>query len=712
MFGSAITFANPALWYAASAATVPIILHLVLRTRARRVVLPTMQFVKLSHQVSRARLRLRQLLLLAMRIAALLLIISLLAGTQVVLGGGRGGSEVLPMALVVAIDNSASMSYKEAGRSHLAWGKLLARQMVEELPDGSQVAMVSPALGQGASPGGSATNPGGLGTDRALVGRQIDEIPQSYQSLRVDSPLRQALAMLARSTLPRRAVLLITDRTAAAWTGVEAQDLAAEANDAAIYVPDCWQGPPANVALGPVRLSQAICPLGASVQADTTVSAVGISGPALVELHLEGKTIDQRGVSLTPGASGAPVSFRLTPEAPGVLDYSIHLAAPDALECDNARYFSLVAEPLKTMLVVREAAAAGDDTTAFIMSNAVAPAGQTAGRLVEARTIWAAALAGEDLRQVALVMLAGIRRLPAGQWDRLGGYIAEGGRLWIVPEDGLDVADYSCPAAKTLLPVELRGIETLAEPMGVGPAGATEQYLSPFVGTANPPLSEIVCHKRLRASGGAGRVVLAFADGVPAIAERRVGTGRVLWWAVSPARSWSNLASDRLAQLPILARQAAATLLFDRPGPVDCYCGEPVRLRLPEGPIETAGLRDPAGVAQKARVDPASGVAVVEPDRPGRWYADLAGPAGKATQPFTVNVDPVESDLRLLSYDELRQRLGGRTLVSAADPQTLLRGGGRALRLARLDWPLALAATLLLIGESFLANRFYRQAGK
>jgi hypothetical protein len=77
-----------------------------------------------------------------------------------------------------------------------------------------------------------------------------------------------------------------------------------------------------------------------------------------------------------------------------------------------------------------------------------------------------------------------------------------------------------------------------------------------------------------------------------------------------------------------------------------------------------------------------------------------------------VNVDPVESDLRLLSYDELRQRLGGRTLVSAADPQTLLRGGGRALRLARLDWPLALAATLLLIGESFLANRFYRQAGK
>jgi hypothetical protein len=491
MFGSAITFANPALWYAASAATVPIILHLVLRTRARRVVLPTMQFVKLSHQVSRARLRLRQLLLLAMRIAALLLIISLLAGTQVVLGGGRGGSEVLPMALVVAIDNSASMSYKEAGRSHLAWGKLLARQMVEELPDGSQVAMVSPALGQGASPGGSATNPGGLGTDRALVGRQIDEIPQSYQSLRVDSPLRQALAMLARSTLPRRAVLLITDRTAAAWTGVEAQDLAAEANDAAIYVPDCWQGPPANVALGPVRLSQAICPLGASVQADTTVSAVGISGPALVELHLEGKTIDQRGVSLTPGASGAPVSFRLTPEAPGVLDYSIHLAAPDALECDNARYFSLVAEPLKTMLVVREAAAAGDDTTAFIMSNAVAPAGQTAGRLVEARTIWAAALAGEDLRQVALVMLAGIRRLPAGQWDRLGGYIAEGGRLWIVPEDGLDVADYSCPAAKTLLPVELRGIETLAEPMGVGPAGC--RRLSATSGCALPAAPAAWC---------------------------------------------------------------------------------------------------------------------------------------------------------------------------------------------------------------------------
>jgi hypothetical protein len=123
-------------------------------------------------------------------------------------------------------------------------------------------------------------------------------------------------------------------------------------------------------------------------------------------------------------------------------------------------------------------------------------------------------------------------------------------------------------------------------------------------------------------------------------------------------------------------------------------------------------LRDPAGVPQSARLDSAAGVAIAEPDRPGRWFADLTGPAGKATEQFTANVDPVESDLHLLSADEMSQRLGGRTVLTDTDIHTLARGGGRASRQARLDWPLALAAALLLIGESYLANRFYRSVGK
>lgn len=707
MFGAWFTFANPAVWYAASAVAVPIVLHLVLRTRTRRVVLPTLQFVKLSHQVSRARQKLRRLLLLAMRIAAILLIIALLAGTQVVHGGGRIVGAV-PVALVVVIDNSASMSYKEGGRSHLAWGKTIARQIVEDLPAGSQVALVGGAVDANGLPKAQLT------VDRSRVGRQIDEIPQTYRGGRLDSPLRQALGMLQEAPQQRRAVLLITDRTAAAWAGVNAADLA-EAADAAVFVPDCWQSAPANVALGPARLSQAICPIGSNVQVSTTVAAVGLGGPTVVELRLEGRTIDQRGVNVMAGAAAAPVMFRLSPETPGIMDYSIHLTAADALEADNARYFSVTAEKLKTMLVVREDGggdSGGTSTTAFVMANAVAPAAQTTGRLVQTRTISAARLVGEDLGDVALVMLAGIRRLPAGQWPRLEKYVTGGGRLWIVPNDGLDVADYASPAAKAVMPVEVRAVENVPQAVGVQLLTAPSLYLAPFKDAGNPPLSEIACRRRVLAGGGAGATVLAFADGAPAIAERRLGSGRVLWWGFSPSRTWSNLASDRLAQLPILARQAASTLLFDRPATLDCRCGETVRLKMPDGPLESAAVRDPAGVAQHGRVDPAASAAILEPDRPGRWRAELSGPAGKVSEQFTVNVDPSESDLRLLSYDQMSEFLGGRSVIAATDAQAIRRGGSGASRHIRLDWPLALAAALILIGESFLANRFYRQSGE
>ena len=700
-FGS-ITFANPAVWYAASAAAVPIILHLALRMRARRVVLPTMRFVLASQQASRARQKLRHLLLLAMRIAAVLLIVALLAGMQQVRGGAAGDAAG-PTALAVIIDNSASMSYQEQGRSHLAWGKALARQALENLPDGSQAAVLA---------AGAAGPRAGLLVDRGLVGRMIDEVGQSYAHLRLAPLLAEALATLADSPLPRKAVLLISDRTAAGWAGMEAADLAASA-EVPIHLPDCWQAPPANVALGEVRLAQRICPVGSAVELTVPVSAVGVSGPVMVELRQRGQpqALDQRGITLTGSTGAAAVEFTLTPRQPGPLEGSLHLAAGDALDIDNARYFCLEAVPVRTMLVVRGAGQGARDT-AFVMANAVAPAGSTLGRLVEPRTIEAAALDDQALHEAALVMLVGGPLLSPDQWQRLGRYVAGGGRLWLVPGDGLAPDDYSSAAALALLPVRPGAVEELSGPMGFMPppvAGASE-YLSPFDDAANPPLSEVQHARRVRVEAAPGAALLAFADGAAAMAERRVGAGRVLWWGFSPARSWSNLASGRLAQLPILARRCAWVLLLDRPAPPEGRPGQPIRLASPEGPLESVAVRDALGIEQPAGIDPGDGSVRFEPARPGHWRIELAGRSGRRTELLCVNVEPAESDLQLLEAGELARRLSPHPVLAGPRAGDVAHPAGAGPRRVPLDWPLALAAAALLIAESSLANRFYRQA--
>ncbi len=697
-----ITFASPTVLYAASAAAVPIIIHLVMRTKTRRVLLPTLRFVKLSYQSSRASQKLRHWLLLAMRIAAMLLLVALLAGMQITRDSGVKISAAAPTALAIIIDNSGSMACRQGDKTNLAWAKEVARRAVDDLPASSQAAVLVAGDGEEESKAG-------LLVDRVLMARMIEDVPQTYRYIRLSNQMKRALALLAESNLPRKAVLVLTDRTPAAWAGAAAEDYTL-APEAEIHVPDCWQSPPVDVAVGPVTISQPVCAVGTSVEVNTQISAEGYRGPMVVELRAEGKTVDQHGINLTGGVGSVPVKLRLCPQGAGLLHCSVNIAVADGLEVDNARYFNLTAEPPRTMLVV--GSGGGDDSTAFIMSSAVAPAGQISGRLVQPVRITGKELAGRNLGDAALIMLAGSERLGQQQWEHLRQYVMQGGKLWLVPGDSVDVADYSCPPATAILPVEVRGLEDLREPSMLEAAGRGGPYLAPFTTGNNPPLSEVIVKRRVRAAISSGTAVLSFSDGAAAVAERRIGSGRVLWWAFSPDANWSNLATARLAQLPILARQAAQTLLFDRPEPMQYHPGDMVRLTLANEPVKAAMVRDPLGVEQAAQIDERAGAAIITPAHVGNWRADLVGKESHEVQEFTVNLDPAEMDLRRLSIEEISAQAGGRTILPDAKlnkPEVNKSGG--EIR-TRLDWPLGVLAALLLIGESFLANRFYKGQGK
>ena len=73
MFG--MQFLTPLFLAAgAAAAAVPLVIHLLNRERARRLVFSTLRFIKMSHQVNIQRHRLKQLILLLMRILILALL--------------------------------------------------------------------------------------------------------------------------------------------------------------------------------------------------------------------------------------------------------------------------------------------------------------------------------------------------------------------------------------------------------------------------------------------------------------------------------------------------------------------------------------------------------------------------------------------------------------------------------------------------------------
>ncbi|MGH7460398.1 MAG: BatA domain-containing protein, partial [Longimicrobiales bacterium] len=87
-----------------AAIAIPIILHLFQRQQGPRVIFPALRYLRRAEREHARRIKLRQLLLLALRVLAVLLLA--LAAARPFLRAG--GSAHAPAAVVLVLDNSAS----------------------------------------------------------------------------------------------------------------------------------------------------------------------------------------------------------------------------------------------------------------------------------------------------------------------------------------------------------------------------------------------------------------------------------------------------------------------------------------------------------------------------------------------------------------------------------------------------------------------------
>jgi hypothetical protein len=602
-----------------------------------------------------------------------------------------------PASVVIAIDNSGSMGYRGPDGTHLAAGKAAARRFVADLPAGSQVAVITAD--------GAASGPGFL-YDRKTVVRLIDEVGQSDGRVQVGQLLRQALALLSGSEMERRMVVLVNDRTAVSWSDARPAAFA-RAEGAEFYLLDAWSGEDRNFALGDVLLDRQSTPVGVPVSVQTSIRCGQAAGQVVVQELLGEDVVDQKGVDLPSADAVAAMEFTAESDTPGPLAGRLRIDREDPLAMDNVRYFALAVGQAARMVVVRSAAgAAGDDQTARTMVSATP--------VVQARTVDPARFERESLGDVAIVLLANVSALPAAQWQRLRDYVADGGNLWIVPGDVADLADYNSQSAQMLLPAPLTGRQSLEPSVTFRTTGLSGAYMAPFATPDNPSLGAVSFTRRfeLGAPADGSTVQTRFSDDSPAILTRAVGRGTVLLWAFSPEAAYGNLVSAEGGQLPILASQAAITLTGAAAHQHNFELGQSIDLPVPrEFRSAAAVVEKPSGEQTPVAIDPVRGTIALRLDRVGHWRVHLNGPAGRQTLGLAVNSPAVESDLSLLPAEQIEERFApGAVSIGQADE----RGGAVSLRrqsLLDLGPALLLAVLVLLIAESLLSNRFYRQSG-
>src|SRR5262245_51598863 len=120
----------------------PILLHLIMKQEPKRLPFPAFRFLKQRLKTNQRKLRLRHFILLVLRMLLIALFCLALYQPSILSSGLFNISGNQPVAVVLVIDTSPGMGYADGDKTHLEEACSRAIDLLNEIPDGSRIAIV------------------------------------------------------------------------------------------------------------------------------------------------------------------------------------------------------------------------------------------------------------------------------------------------------------------------------------------------------------------------------------------------------------------------------------------------------------------------------------------------------------------------------------------------------------------------------------------
>ncbi len=349
-----MSFLTPLFLVGLAGLAIPVILHLIQKERKNVVQFPSLMFLRRIPYQSVRRRRIRHWLLLAMRLAALALIVlafarPFLRRTEIA-AGASGAREV-----VILLDRSYSMGYGGKWPQALA----AAERAINGLTPADRASIVLFSSNTEVALRSAA--------DRGRLLAAVSGLKPGDGATRFGPALKLAGSILSESALPQREAILISDFQRSGWQGGEGVRLPDGAVLTPVAITDSGK---ANLAIAPVSLQQS--EFQNQQRITVTTGAVNHSDVAApnVEIALEigGRAIQSRRLNVAARGSASATFDPVTVAEPNVRA-TVRLAA-DALASDNVFNFVISPENPVDVLIGERSGSARD--TSLYLSRAVA----------------------------------------------------------------------------------------------------------------------------------------------------------------------------------------------------------------------------------------------------------------------------------------------------------------------------------------------------
>jgi hypothetical protein len=715
-----IDFAHPAYLWGLLAVALPILVHLLNQRRPRPLAFGAIEFVLRSQRQKARRLRLRQLLLLALRCLLIAAIAVALARPSRRPKGALSAQAQGPQATAFVLDASLSMRYRVGSRTLFETARAEALSALDALgPD-------EPAtVGICAGPGGFAVAPAAPSFDRIAARRLLQSAQPTWLTSDLTACLDAAAKALGESPVAGKRILAFSDLAAhSIRLGAPPPLVPPPAGSNAppirpkVVLVDAARGselPNAAIVSVAVRPAPTLGPRGYEIVATVANNSDAPLAGLPIALKIGQSTVTKGFVDAPARGTAKKTLSAVLPA--GVVAGSVELARDEAhgLDEDDVQQFLVhVPRDVKALIVDGAPSSLRSRDEAFFVEAALSPA-RTGGR-ISAVTLDADAAAAATLDGYDVILLLNVPAPPKPFVEKLRQAVhARGAGLFIALGDRVDPDAYN-ESLGDLLPRPLHLVKTAAEP---GAAGSEERaarfgavdWESPLFRIFGPAEREGLESSRtfryaLLKPEGAGRTLASFDDGAPALIAAQAGAGKVLLYTSTASRTWTDW-PIRVSFLPVLQQAVSwlASALEERQ-PAPAQVGAERTIEAPQGAV----VMQVTGPDQKPvplrREKPDAHDAIAGPLLAPGLYRPQVGPPGGSSHDdpslaFAALLDARESDLRRIDENELQAQLGGAGSAQVAASSEAAQGA----RGTPLWSPLLLLGAIALLGEGLLTRR-------
>jgi hypothetical protein len=674
-----MSFLNPLFLLGFAAVAVPVVVHLVRRTRAQRVEFPSLMFVRRIPQRTIRRRRMQNWLLFALRCMAFMLLI--FAFVRPYFGAGQADTNRGQRANVILFDDSFSMRYG----NRFEQAKQRARAVIDETRGKEPTALV--AFGQGYEAQGKFT------TDTGQLKAALDGVKPGSEGTDYVQALRGAEGLFKETAAADRRIVLISDFQAAGRNEAEAS-YRLPSNVKLVTIDVGEQSSP-NLAITDVGLQPMI--YQAKYEDRLTARVANFSDEektgVRVEFQLNDHTEGVREIKVAP-RDATTVEFTGFNLNEGV-NRGVIVIGGDNFTFDNRYNFTLRrAEQMKALAIETASRGRGES---FYLRNALTT-GENLPFKLEIKTAGSVNPADLGAYRVIILNDAAVNQALA---QALVKFVEGGGGLVMATGPHTEPAAFNHDF-QNFAPAKLEGVVRLTGGRGgdyvvMSEIKTDHPIFEIFKRSGRLATARVFSYVRATAAEGAG-VIARFEDGSPALIEATRGGGKLLLFTSTLDASWNDLPLTPI-YLPLI-RQMARHLgeREERPWSLvgETFTASPAKDGTPPA------VDAPDGERITDRKQTSAGELIVAAREPGFYRLRYSGNSDFAA----VNLDGKESDLTRLDVEAFVTSVTGADSKSPAQAAARERLSKEEIESRQRVWRLLLLAALLLfITEAVLARR-------